>query len=176
MEGAPTPSVDPGLAAALRGLADIALPPDVSMLPQTWAWAVLAALLLLAIAAALWRWLRYREANRYRREALGELRRIEKDIRTAKGRGDALAALSALLKRTALAVWPRETVANLSGRGWTGFLDGHSGGPVFPAASAHFFEEAEYRGSAALASVPEAEAQAHLAAARHWIEAHHVRP
>lgn len=174
MEGA-TPSVDPGLAAAIRGLADIALPPPVSMLPQTWAWAVLAALVVLAIAFALWRWYRYREINRYRREALGELRLIEERIGTAQTRGDALAALPVLLKRTALAVWPRETIANLSGRGWTGFLDAHSGGPVLPEAAARFFEEAEYRGPAALASVSEAEAKAHVAAARHWIEAHHVR-
>ncbi|RDL48282.1 hypothetical protein BLJAPNOD_04557 [Ensifer sp. M14] len=175
MEGT-TPAVDPGLAAALRGLADIALPPHVSMLPQTWAWAVLGALLTLALAFALWRWYRYRQLNRYRREALGELREIEGRIGAAQTRGHALAALPALLKRTALAVWPREAVANLSGSGWIDFLNAHSGGPVFPAAAAHFFEEAEYRGPAALASVPEAEAKAHLAAARHWIEAHHVRP
>lgn len=175
MEGT-TPAIDPGLAAALRGLADIALPPDVSVLPQTWAWAVLAALVVLAIAFALWRWLRYRELNRYRREALCELRSLEDRIGAVQTRGDALAALPAILKRTALAVWPRETVANLSGSGWIGFLDAHSGGPVFPAAAAHFFEEAEYREPAALASVPEAEARAHVAAARHWIEAHHVRP
>lgn len=175
MEGA-TPSVDPGLAAALRGLADVALPPPVSMLPQTWAWAVLAALVALAIAFALWRWFHYREINRYRREALGELRLLEQRVGAAQTRGEALAALPALVKRTALAVWPRETVANLSGQGWTGFLNSHAGGQAFPAATAHFFEEAEYRGSAALASVPETEAKAHIAAARHWIEAHHVRP
>ncbi|MGF6176396.1 DUF4381 domain-containing protein [Ensifer sp. 4252] len=174
MEGS-TPTVDPGLAAALRGLADIVLPPPVSMLPQTWAWAVLAALVLLVIAFALWRWLRYRELNRYRREALSALRLIEQRIGAAQTRGTALAAVPVLLKSTALAVWPRETIANLSGKGWTGFLDAHSGGPVFPTAAAHFFEEAEYRGPAVLASVPEAEAKAHIAAARHWIEAHHVR-
>lgn len=175
MEGAPPPTVDPGLAAALRGLADIALPPDVSMLPQTWAWAVLAALVVLAIAFALWRWLRHRAINRYRREALGELRLIEARIGTAQTRGDALAALPAILKRTALAAWPRETVANLNGPGWTQFLDAHSGGKPLSQTSAHFFEEAEYRGPAALASIPADEARAHVAAARHWIEAHHVR-
>lgn len=175
MEGAATPSVDPGLAAALRGLADIALPPPVSMLPQTWAWAVLAALAALAVAFALWRWVRYREINRYRREALGELRLIEDRIGSAETRADALASLSILLKRTALAVWPRDTVANLSGSNWTRFLDAHSGGPVFPTIAAHFFEEAEYRGPLALASIPETDARACVVAARHWIEAHHVR-
>lgn len=176
MEGAPTPTVDPGLAAALRGLADIALPPDVSMLPQTWAWAVLAALVVLAIAFALWRWLHYRAINRYRREALGEIRLIEERLGAPQTRGEALAAVPVILKRTALAAWPRETVANLNGRGWTQFLDAHSGGKLLSQTSAHFFEEAEYRGPAALASVSAAEARAHVAAARQWIEAHHVRP
>lgn len=166
---------DPLLDAALRGLADIAMPEPVSMRPDTWAWAVLAGLILLAIAVALWRWYLRFEANRYRREALADLKQIEAGLAAPATRGAALAALPVLVKRTALVIWPREAIAGLHGTGWTGFLDSHSGGPVFPIASARFFEEAEYRGKAALSAVPEAEARAYVAAARHWIEAHHVR-
>ena len=174
MATAPPPK-DPLLEAALRGLADIALPQPVSMMPQTTAWAVLGLLILLLIAFACWRWYRRWEANRYRREALVDLRKIEAGLAATTTRGEALVALPVLLKRTALSIWPRESVAGLHGTGWTGFLDAHSGGPVFPIASARFFEEAEYRGSQALAAVPEPEARAYAAAARHWIEAHHVR-
>ncbi len=174
MATAPPPK-DPLLEAALRGLADIALPQPVSMMPQTTAWAVLGFLILLLIAFACWRWYRRWEANRYRREALVDLRKIEAGLAATTTRGEALVALPVLLKRTALSIWPRESVAGLHGTGWTGFLDAHSGGPVFPIASARFFEEAEYRGSQALATVPEPEARAYAAAARHWIEAHHVR-
>ncbi|HEV7309765.1 DUF4381 domain-containing protein [Ensifer sp.] len=169
------PVKDPLLDAALRGLADIALPPPVSMLPQTLGWGVLAGLVLLAILVALWRWYQRWEANRYRREALADLRQIEARLAAPATRGAALTALPVLVKRTALSVWPRETIAGLHGTGWTGFLDAHSGGPVFPIASARFFEEAEYRGTAALDAIPETEARTYVAAARHWIEAHHVR-
>lgn len=169
------PQHDPGLAAALRGLADVEMPAPVSMMPQTWAWAALGSLLLLLVAVALWRWYQHWEANGYRREALADLRKIEAQLTAPTTRGKALIALPVLLKRTALAIWPRETVAGLHGTGWTGFLDAHSGGPVFPIASARFFEEAEYRGSAALCAVPETEARTYADAARHWIEAHHVR-
>ncbi|WP_246810786.1 DUF4381 domain-containing protein [Ensifer sp. ENS09] len=169
------PPKDPLLDAALRGLADIALPQPVSMMPQTPAWAALGGFILLLIALACWRWYRRWEANGYRREALADLRKIEAGLATTGTRGEALVALPVLLKRTALSVWPREAIAGLHGIGWTKFLDAHSGGPVFPIASARFFEEAEYHGSRALAAVPEAEAKAYIAAARHWIEAHHVR-
>lgn len=169
------PPNDPLLDATLRQLADITVPAPVSMMPQTWGWAALGGLFLLAGAFAFWRWYRRWEANRYRREALADLRDIEAKLAAPTTRGAALAALPVLLKRTALAIWPRESVAGLHGTGWTGFLDGHSGGPVFPIASARFFEEAEYRGSEALCAVPEPEARTYAAAARHWIEAHHVR-
>ncbi len=169
------PAKDPLLEATLRQLADIAMPQPVSMMPQTWAWTVLGCVVLLLIAFACWRWYRRWEANRYRREALADLKKIEGRLAASATRGEALVALPVLLKRTALVLWPRETIAGLHGTGWTGFLDAHSGGPVFPIASARFFEEAEYRGSAALCAVPEPEARTYAAAARHWIEAHHVR-
>ncbi|MEI2298140.1 DUF4381 domain-containing protein [Ensifer sp. MJa1] len=170
------PAKDPLVDAALRQLADISVPAPVSMMPQTWAWAALAGVLLLVILIAGWRWYRRWEANRYRREALADLKDIEARLSAPATRGEALVALPVLLKRTALAIWPREAIAGLHGTGWTGFLDAHSGGPVFPIASARFFEEAEYRGKTALSAVPEAEARAYIATARHWIEAHHVRP
>ncbi|HEV7322862.1 MAG TPA: DUF4381 domain-containing protein [Ensifer sp.] len=169
------PQRDPLLDAALRDLADIAMPQPVSMMPHTWAWGALAALVLLAIAFACWRWYRRWLANRYRREALADLVKIEAGLSTPTTRGHALVALPVLLKRTALSIWPRETIAGLNGTGWTGFLDANSGGPVFPIAAARFFEEAEYRGSQALAVVSETDARTYVAAARHWIEAHHVR-
>ncbi|WP_429820148.1 DUF4381 domain-containing protein [Ensifer sp. B1-9] len=169
------PAKDPLLEATLRELADIAMPKPVSMMPQTVAWAVLGCVILLLIAFACWHWYRRWETNRYRREALADLKEIERRLTAPPTRGEALVALPVLLKRTALVLWPRETIAGLHGTGWTAFLDIHSGGPVFPIASARFFEEAEYRGSAALCAVPEPEAQAYVAAARHWIEAHHVR-
>ena len=132
----------------LAGLADIVTPPPVSWLPQTWGWAVLGAVLLVLLAWMLWRWRKRREANRYRREALGELERIS------------LNEVPALLKRTALAAWPREQVAALSGAEWVAFLKVEGG-------LADLLNDAEYR-SASLSN------EEIKAATRRWIEEHHV--
>src|SRR6478736_5715722 len=76
MEPAGTP-LDPLTETALRSLKDIALPPAVSWMPQTWGWAVLAAILVLIVAAAFILWLRRYRANAYRREALALLAGVE---------------------------------------------------------------------------------------------------
>ncbi|WP_110685890.1 DUF4381 domain-containing protein [Salinicola aestuarinus] len=91
-------------------------PAPIAWWPQTWGWLVLG----LVIAALLaWRgWRRYRQwrADRYRREALAELRQ-----RLAQGEG--IVALAEVLRRTALAAFPRQAVASLRGDAWGRFLN-----------------------------------------------------
>lgn len=171
----PISAPDPMLDATLRQMADIALPPAVSMMPATWGWAALIAAVALGLAAVLWHWLRRRARNRYRREALAELSHLEKAIDTPAGRRHALQSLPMLLKRTALAAWQRETVASLSGEGWSDFLRAYAGTARIDDEAYRFFAESEYRPSD-LASADEAKARQRLAAARQWIEAHDVRP
>jgi hypothetical protein len=102
----------PNLIDLLGQLAEPAAPPPVPLTPQTWGWAVLAAL-----AAALVIWLiaravlRYR-ANAYRRAALAELEAC----------GDDPSKVAVILRRAALAAWPRDKVASLTGDAWVRFL------------------------------------------------------
>ena len=97
----------------LTQLQEIAPPQPVGYLPQTPAWYVVFALIMVALAWLLWRWYRRHRSNRYRREALRALEQIERNIQDAGKRPAALAALPALVKRTALAFAPREQVAGL---------------------------------------------------------------
>lgn len=173
--GVASPPTDPMLAATLRQMADIALPPPVSMMPATWGWAALAAALALALAFVLWRWLRHRAQNRYRREALAELALLETGINRPDGRKQALASLPSLVKRTALAAWPRETVAALNGPDWSDFLKAHAGKARIEDDTYRFFAETEYRLPAA-SLADEAAAKRTLSAARQWIEGHDVHP
>jgi hypothetical protein len=104
--------------ADLSNLRDIVVPPDVSFWPPApgW-WAIGAAVAVaagFAIAAALRHWRR----NAYRREAL-------RALDTAEARD-----ISAVLKRAALAAFPREQVASLNGMAWLAFLD-RTGGTAF---------------------------------------------
>ena len=95
-------------------------PEPVSLLPATDAWLVLAgwAVAVLAIGLAAWR--RRWQRNRYRREALRMLAGIEADTRLDAS--TSAAQIAELLKRTALAAYPRDTVASLYGRTWSEFL------------------------------------------------------
>ena len=72
----------------------------------------------------------YRRANRYRREALAELKRIAQ-APTEMAAQQVAAELSLLVRRTTLAAFPREQVAPLAGETWLAFLDRSVGGTEF---------------------------------------------
>ena len=99
---------------------DIVVPEPVPWTPQTDGWWVLFGWLLAIVVLSAIKYAEYRRRNRYRREALDVLDDI-KDHAAADPAGSA-AAVAALVKRTALAVWPRERVASLYGAEWAEFL------------------------------------------------------
>jgi hypothetical protein len=98
-------------AASLDRLHDLALPPQVSWWPPAPGWYVVIALALIATAWLALRLLRRWQANAYRRAALHELKSL-----------DTPAAIAELLRRTALAVSPRSSVAEKSGSAWLDWL------------------------------------------------------
>jgi len=102
----------------LSNLRDIVLPPEVPLWPPApgW-WIVAAACAAVAGGVAVMAVLRHRR-NAYRREALHALEGVD-------GRAEPAAArqVSTVLKRAALAAYPREEVAQLSGAAWLDFLD-----------------------------------------------------
>jgi hypothetical protein len=164
---------DPQTEAALRSLKDIATPPPVSWFPQTWGWMALAVLLAAVVLALLVRQVRRYRANRYRREAVLELRALEHEIRDPATRRQAVQALAALLKRTALAAWPRADVAPLSGPAWIAFLRKQEDDGVAKAL-ATMLDDLEYQGDGSMNTVPSSIAGDVIASARQWIERHHV--
>jgi hypothetical protein len=170
----PPPAITPVAAKALEGLADIETPPPVAWTPQTWGWIALAAILLALAAWTLWRLHRSREANRYRVEALAALTPLAPLLWQPERRGEALGAVGEVLKRTALAAFPRSEVAGLSGPTWTAFLRRHAPDDLAPAAVT-LLDDLEYRGPSALGAMSSSDALAAFEAARRWIERHRVR-
>lgn len=144
---------------ALEKLHDIWQPPPASWMPVTPAWYVLAALVGALLLWSAWRGYRRWNANAYRRAALDELTQIP------------VAAFDTLLKRTALAAWPRETVAPLSGVEWLAFLDHSYGGQEFSNGVGRQLPELAYRKDAE-AGVDRRQLEALI---RGWIERHRVR-
>ena len=167
-------ALDPAAQKALANLADVASPEPVSWMPQTWGWALLAIVVIAAATWAIVRWRRRREANRYRVEALADLARLDALLADPARRGEALAAIAPLMKRTALAVWPRGDVASLSGERWIAFLRAHGPADALSGAAGRLLGDAEYRSPASLAAMSAEEAHDCARAARAWIQRHRV--
>jgi hypothetical protein len=106
---------------SLQNLRDLAVPPPTPWWPLTPGWYVVIALLLAAaLTLALRAWRSYRR-NAYRRAALHELDSASSPQQIAT-----------LLKRTALAAYPRSEVASLSGPDWTQWLTQTANLPLPP--------------------------------------------
>ena len=141
--------------ADLSNLRDLALPPEVSLWPPAPGWwivaaAGLAAVMIVSVAAMA----RYR-VNAYRREALRELDLVEPGC------------ISTVLKRAALAAWPREQVAALTGAAWLAFLDRTAQTTVFTDGAGRHIETLAFGGTIDRASTDDARA-----AARVWVRRH----
>jgi Domain of unknown function (DUF4381) len=170
----PAPSLDPSVRAGLEKLTDIVVPPPVSFVPQTWGWVALGAIALFLAVWGLVRWRRHREASRYRVEALAALARIERTITAGHGTAEALGAIPPLLKRVALAAWPRSRVASLAQMHWVDFLRATEGQSTLPAPLAKLVNDIEYRSAEELAAISADDARVCVKVAKHWIEAHRV--
>ena len=137
--------VDPALADALAELRAYRMPEPVSWWPPAPGWWVVFAILLGPAGWLAWRaWRRHRQtaAARAARRALNALRGDY--ART----GDAAAfcrELSALLRRYAIARWPRQQVAGLTGADWLDFLDRHGGDGMFASGPGRQLLDAPYR-------------------------------
>ena len=148
----------------VAGLIDFPLPVAVSLWPATWPSRIAILLLLVASIVIAWRVTRRWYADRYRREALSDLRQIM----SAEPTVDALALL---VRRTALAVFPRETVAPLSGRAWLAFLDRSYGGTEFSEGAGRALSRSPYEPPHSPGTT---DVGAAAAVVRRWIQAHHV--
>jgi hypothetical protein len=142
------------LVDLIDGLIEPIEPPPIPLMPQTWGWAALA---MLVVAGGVWLMLRWRarqRANAYRRAALADL-----------AGADTAAQVARILRRTALAAYPRSAVAGLTGAAWLDFL-ARTGGAAFPAAAGDELRSAPYRAETAPPS------DALRTAAARWIEGH----
>lgn len=144
-------------------LEPIVLPEQVSLLPQTPGWWVLAGWLLSLGLIAIWRWRVRWRANGYRRQAQAE---IDKLLTETDAPAATAAGIAQVVKRTALVAYPREQVASLSGAEWAAFLERSSGADSQVAAGAAQLAVAAYRSNVAPEQIVEP--------ARRWIECHRV--
>jgi len=122
----------------LAALRPLHLPPPVSWWPPAPGWWLLV-LLIVGLVAAISYW---RRRTVVRRTALKELQAIELGDSSSSA---IAAAVNRLLKRYALACFPRETVASLTGTKWLRFLDENGGSGRFSQEFEQVLLEAPYR-------------------------------
>lgn len=151
----------------IHGIDEIVPPDPVSWWPSAPGWKFLGALLLLWAGVRTVRMIRRWWRNRYRREALRHLSRLERE----KGWREVVAALPYYLKAVALHAYPRVEVASLSGEAWARFLDAHYDGPAFAGAAGKKLLLLAYL-PPERREINEAEARRLIDMARLWIATH----
>jgi hypothetical protein len=150
--------------ASLSNLRDLALPQPVAWWPLQAGWWIIFAGLLALAAFGGFKGLRAYHADAYRRMALAELKQMRR--RSSAGLAPVLAAL---IKRTALASFPRDQVAALTGDEWFVFLDRTAHRNVFSGDTGTALLRASADPKRVLS---EDEAKQALAAAGYWIRRH----
>lgn len=160
---------------ALVGLHDIVVPNAIAYTPETVGW-----YLLLAALVALGAWIivghnRSRMANRYRREALGELADIQSELQSPDVRAGALARIPVLLKRVAVSATDRTATASLTGEPWLAFLDQAYGGDGFTTGAGRVLPTLAYQAPERLADMSDQQVAELLELTRTWIREHDLK-
>lgn len=119
----PLPQVSPASQDPLAALRPLHLPEPVGWWPPAPGWWLLGLLLMLGLCAAGWWIARTRRRNRYRREALLELRRLHEGWTESGDSHQFASAAGSLLRRAALVRFARAEVAPLCQEQWLAFLD-----------------------------------------------------
>ncbi len=152
----------------LTQLRDIHLPDPINwwpLAPGWWVITLLSALLLIWLV----RYLRDKQqGTRYRRLALAELQQAKPESSNTQDEVLFVQQLNELLKRTALAHYPRQSTASLSGKAWLEFLDQSLQTSEFSSGVGQALAELPYREQVDT----EIDCQALWALCRKWVREH----
>lgn len=147
------------------GLRELPRPEAISWMPQTYGWGLVALVLVLGLTWMALRGYRAWQHQAYRRVAETDLSEIARD-------NARLVHLPALLRRTALAAFPRQEVANLHGSEWVDWLNQQ--GASFLPDDARWLDQLAYKPQ--LAKQLERESATRLiASSRLFIRSHRAR-
>jgi len=160
------------LQQALKALHPNHLPDPVTWWPPAPGWWLAAFILLTGVGITAFLLYRHYARNRYRRAALQESRHIAATREHSEDNHALVSSLNQLLKRVALSVWPRETVAALHGNEWLAFLDKTSRSNDFTAGPGQVFGDERFAPGESTLNQTEIEQLQRLV--ERWIRKHHV--
>ena len=150
------------LPQLLNLMHELVMPEPVAWLPQTPGWWIVLGWILAVLLLLAWQFARRRRRNRYRRDALLELKAIA--AQPELGPEESAQCIAVLLKQTALVAYPREDVAALYGDDWAQFLKDSSGNDRQVTDAADMLAAAAYR--------PDADGADLARPASRWIRLH----
>ncbi len=145
----------------LAELRDILLPVAPGWWPPAPGWWVLAVSAIAALVFGAWLLRVWMRRRRPRRAALRELTRMAETLQG--GGGLDYQAVSVLVRRAALASYPRREVAGLAGNAWLAFLDRTGATQEFSRGLGRVLAEAPY------ARAAPAEHRAVIELVRQWL-------
>ena len=151
----------------MHGIDEIMLPEAVSWWPSAPGWQFLGLFLGGVLLVYLWRSTKRWYQNRYRREALQRLQRLEQNSSLR----EIIAKLPFYIKTTALHAYPRSEVASLTGNDWLAFLDENYSGPSFQQGTGRHLLTIAYQSSDKW-QINDDEATQLLNMSRQWIATH----
>lgn len=160
-------------ALSILDLRDIAVPEPVGLWPPApFVW-VLLSVAGVGLALLIWRGVARWRAGAYRRAGLVLLAQIEARWVTPGHDVVALQELSVLLKRVALAAFPRKQVAPLYGEDWLRFLDRTCEGCTFATGPGELLSAATYARSEG-SRINTNDGNQLMRLARTWIKGHRL--
>ena len=167
--------MNPSNPASLQNLNDIVMPASVGWWPLAGGWYVLAAVVLILLTWFIIKSVRDWKANAYRRAALLELKSLVDNAGDEGSRAAGLRKLPALLKRTALSVYPREDVAGLTGDDWFRFLNSKVSKPSFSPQAFDLLNRVAYT-TGNLGDIGDDAVKSLVDACESWLEHHSNKP
>lgn len=156
-------------ADPLAELRDIHMPQFLDVWPPAVGWWLVVALVAGLLIYGCYLLFRLWRLNRYRREAMTELKQLHVDYQSHGDDARYIAEFQALLKRVALTHFHREDVARLTGESWVAFLDRTSLSQEFSMGKGQTLIDANYLPE------PEADIGALHDLGRHWIKHHRLK-
>ena len=160
--------------ASLKNLSDIVEPADITGWPPAPGLVLIALLILLWSSFIVLLWWQRHQRNAYRRAALQELDEIKKRIRHPETRTEGIRLLSVLLKRVAIAAYPRTAVASLTGDRWNAFLDRQIDDDTFSDGQSKLLAMVMVDPDPGAHLTP-SDCQRLIQAVQHWIKCHRVK-
>jgi hypothetical protein len=169
----------------LTNLNEVISPGDVSWMPETIGWQLLAATTTLALILIIWQRWRSWLFDAYRREAINNLQSLRSQIEKLKPHPgpivlaaiDSLQILPTLLRRSALNAYARESVIPMTGPAWVEFLNktelnAKTKQPVFSSSSQNLLHIMSYCSSEKLSGEDLSNIYRLLDEAEVWLRCH----